>query len=228
MGGGEILYSGFTTLRLSYTELYMIKLPNKQRSIIVGLLLSDGWLSLSVSQTLKNARLGFRQSLDKFEYVWFIWFNCLSHYCERYPYSYSSVRKGKPHYNATITTRALPCFTKLYNLFYFISPLPGGGEEDKKVIPENIYELLTPVALAHLIMGDGTAQSSGLRICTDSFEIQDVVRLINVLIIKYRLNCTLHTDRGRFRVYINKNSMPLLITIIKPYMVPSMLYKLGL
>lgn len=217
---------GSTAKRLTKQVRKMIQLPPYQKSVVVGLLLSDGWFSLSVSRTLKNARLGFRQSLDKSPYVWFV-FNCLSHYCERYPYSYSSLRKGKPHYNVTITTRALPCFTELYNLFY---------KEGKKIIPHNIYDLLTPVALAHLIMGDGTAQSSGLRICTDSFEVQDIVRLMNVLIIRYGLTCTLHLDRGRFRVYINKSSPPLLrkqegsklIIIVKPYMVPSMLYKLGL
>ena len=49
----------------------MIILPPYQKSVIVGLLLSDGWLSLSKSNTIKNdnARLGFKQSLDKFEYV---------------------------------------------------------------------------------------------------------------------------------------------------------------
>lgn len=77
-------------------------------------------------------------------------------------------------------------------------------------------------------MGDGTAQSSGVRICTDSFKIQDLVSLINLLIIRYEIDCTLHTDRGRFRVYIKKTSMPKLITIVKPHMVPSMLYELGL
>ena len=35
----------------------------------------------------------------------------------------------------------MPCITELYHLFY-VNP-------DKKVIPQNIYELLTPVALAH-------------------------------------------------------------------------------
>jgi hypothetical protein len=74
--------------------------------------------------------------------------------------------------------------------------------------------------------GDSTV---GLRICTDSFEVQDIVRLMNVLMIRYGLTCTLHLDRGRFRVYINKSSsVSQLIMIVKPYMVPSMLYKLGL
>ena len=198
----------------------MIILPPYQKSVIVGLLLSDGWLSLSKSNTIKNgnARLGFKQSLDKFEYVWHV-FNCLNHYCERYPYPYSSSRGGKNYSSITVTTRALPCFTELYNIFYI---------NNKKVIPYNIYDILTPAALAHLIMGDGTSQSGGLRICTDSFEIQDVVKLINVLIVRYRLITTLHTDRGRFRVYISKKSMPLLQSIVMPYMVSSMMYKLGL
>jgi hypothetical protein len=76
----------------------------------------------------------------------------------------------------------MPCITALRSLFS-----PGGT----KVVPTNIYDLLTPVALAHWIMGDGAAQAHGLIICTDSFSIEDVVRLINVLIIRYRLECTL-------------------------------------
>jgi len=40
-------------------------------------------------------------------------------------------------------------------------------------------------------MGDGTLKSEGIFICTDSYTIQDVVRLMNVLIIRYELKCTL-------------------------------------
>jgi len=41
---GENLYSGFRALRLSSVELSMFKLPSYQRGVVVGLLLSDGWL----------------------------------------------------------------------------------------------------------------------------------------------------------------------------------------
>jgi hypothetical protein len=86
--------------------------------------------------------------------------------------------------------------------------------------------MLAPVSLAHLIMGDGTAVSGGIRICTDSFTVQDVVRLINVLIIKYRLKCTLHMSDNKPRIFISSKSMDLLTSIINPYIVPSMRYKL--
>lgn len=96
-----------------------------------------------------------------------------------------------------------------------------------KIIPKNIYDLLTPVALAHLIMGDGKKSRHGLILCTDSYIIQDIVKLINVLNIRYRLVCTLryHTPTQP-RIYISERSMPLLRTVVRPHMCSSMLYKI--
>lgn len=113
----------------------------------------------------------------------------------------------------------MSCFTKLHSIFYV---------NGVKVIPQNIYELLTPVALAHLIMGDGSAQRHGLIICTDSYTIPEVVRLINVLMIRYWLDCTLrfHTPTQP-RIYIRQRSMPKLRAIVGPYILPSLLYKIG-
>ena len=78
-------------------------------------------------------------------------------------------------------------------------------------------------------MGDGSAQRRCLILCTDSYSVQDVMRLLNVLIIKYRLNCTLryHTPTQP-RIYISQRSLPLLHTIVYSNMCPSMLYKIKL
>jgi len=113
----------------------------------------------------------------------------------------------------------MPCLTELHSLFY-----PNGI----KVIPSNIYDLLTPPALAHMVMGDGSTERHGLILCTDSYSIEDTIRLINVLIIKYRLECTLRVRRkNQYRIYIRQNSMSLLQRIVMPHMHSSMLYKLG-
>jgi len=115
----------------------------------------------------------------------------------------------------------MPCLTKLHSLFY---------PEGVKIIPSNIYELLTPVALAHLIMGDGTALPQGLVLCTNSYTIQDVVRLMNVLIIRHRLECSLRLHRQNnkngYEIYIRQGSMSILRTIVTPYYHSSMLYKI--
>lgn len=149
-------------------------------------------------------------------------FNQLSHYCSQGPSLVSSVRMGKIFYGLNFFTRALPCFTELHSVFYL---------NGVKIIPKNIYDLLTPVALAHLIMGDGQSSRHGLILCTNSFSIQDVVRLMNVLMVRYKLECNIRelrrsSGKVEYMVYIKHGSMSLLRTIVKSYMYPSMLYKL--
>jgi len=120
-------------------------------------------------------------------------------------------------------TRTMSCLTALHSLFYV---------NNVKIIPHNIYELLTPVALAHMIMGDGSVERHGLIICTNSYSIEDVVRLMNVIVNATRFECNLRLKKQNqkieYMIYIRQRSMPLLRTIVTPYFHPSMYYKLGL
>ena len=86
------------------------------------------------------------------------------------------------------------------------------------------------MALAHLIMGDGTYyKGKGISICTDSYSMVEVVQLINVLIIRYSLKCTIHKHReGQYRIHISTKSVESLRNVVLPYFIPSMFYKLGL
>jgi hypothetical protein len=85
---------------------------------------------------------------------------------------------------------------------------------------------LTPVALAHWISGDGTKNRHGLTISTESFSINDTIRLLNVLMVKYSLDCSIRKHSTGYNIYIKEKSMPLLRTLVQPYMHSSMLYKL--
>jgi hypothetical protein len=217
---GTNLASQVGSGRLTKQESEMIILPLYQYSVIVGLILSDGWLIFASSRS-KNVRLGFKQSYSHKEYVYFTFF-ILSPYCSSFPRFIKGSKNGNQFFALEFFTRSLPCFSELYNLFYV---------NKVKVIPENIYDLLSPVALAHLIMGDGDARPHGLILCTNNFLIQDVVRLMNVLMIRYRLECSLHIKKQNkieYLIYIRDGSMPLLRSIVSPYMHPSMNYKLGL
>ena len=114
-----------------------------------------------------------------------------------------------------------PCFPKLCDIFYV---------NGVKVVPENIYELLTPVAFAHLIQGDGIFKSKGIYLCTDSYIIQDVARLMNVLILRNELKCTLHkANKGKgYIIYISRSSVGKVTEIVLPHLIPSMYYKVGI
>ena len=142
----------------------MTVLPPYQFGAVVGLLLSDAWLTFGISKS-KNARLGLKQSYTNKEYLYFI-FLILAHYCNSFPVYNKTRRKSSVNHFLVFTTRSLPCFTELYHLFY---------KNKVKVVPRNIYDLLTPVVIAHWIMGDGTATTSGLRLDTDSFTIKECV-----------------------------------------------------
>lgn len=195
----------------------MVKLPVYIRSIMVGLILSDAWIKFS-SKTSKNALLGFAQSQVNSKYFLFVFFS-LNHYCSSYPLITVKNRSGAKIIGLQFETRSMPCITELYSLFY---------SEKVKVVPENIYNMLTPVALAHLIMGDGSKIRHGLLICTDSYKLVDVIRLMNVLMIRYRLNCTIRVhNQNYYRIYINQSSMALLVDIVSSYMHYSMVYKLN-
>jgi len=200
-------------VKFTLKQLSMVKLIPYTRDIIIGLLLSDGWLTFASKNTKKNARLGFKQSGAHGGYFWSVFWS-LSHYCSSYPMLRIQTRFGKQTTELQFFTRSMPCLTKLHSLFY-----PNGV----KIVPQNIYELLTPIALAHLIMGDGSVERHGLIICTDSYSIEDVIRLMNVLIIRYRLECTLRVRRkNQYRIYIRQSSM----SIVTPYFHSSMLYKI--
>ena len=86
--------------------------------------------------------------------------------------------------------------------------------------------MISGIALAHWIMGDGAIRNKGLILCTDSFTLQDNVKLMNVLRIKYGLNTSIHMDNKRPRIYIRYESMSKLREIVKLYILPSMRYKL--
>lgn len=206
--------------KLTKVERDMIKLAPLQHSVIIGLLLSDGWLTFS-SKKNHNPRLGFKQSLDKSSYVYYV-FNLLSHYCSSSPVLTKGVRSGNPFFDLQFFTRAINCFNELHSLFNFAG---------KKVIPHNISELLTPVTLAHILMADGVPRNHpphGIIICTDSYSTPDVVRFMGVLIIRYKLDCILlfHMPANNPRIYVRECSMPLLRTIVRPHMHFSITYKI--
>jgi len=115
--------------RLTSIERALIRIPVNKMSVFIGILLSDATLQKGKG----DARLQFKQKYSQFEYFYSVFFQ-LSHYCSKGPYVTKTVLHKKIHYSLAFTTRSLPCITELYNLFYV---------EGKKVVPKNLFHLLT-------------------------------------------------------------------------------------
>ena len=78
-------------------------------------------------------------------------------------------------------------------------------------------------------MDDGSKLGKGAKIATNSFTKKELQFLCEILFKKYNLIVTLHSggkNKG-FTLYFHSKSMILFSKLIKPYMLPSLYYKLG-
>lgn len=98
------------------------------------------------------------------------------------------------------------------NFFFYLSNV--------KIVPYNIYGWLTPKGLAFWIMYDGSKHETGLHISVYAFSNSDVDKLMFTLQDKFNLKCSIHYNReNKPRIYLFKESMDHLITLVKPYFI---------
>jgi hypothetical protein len=141
----------------------------------------------------------------------------LSHYCSSLPRFDFAKLKEKKYGQLILETRSYPVLNELYSLFIV---------DGVKTIKNDLFHFLSPRALAYWIMSDGVSNQYGLTICTDAFTIKDVVILINILKIRYDLNCNIHYLNKRTRIYIKAESMNNLRSLVGSYIISFSKYKL--
>ena len=66
-------------------------------------------------------------------------------------------------------------------------------------------------------MDDGTKQGSSFILNTQSFPNAENLLLIQILKIKFDLNCSLHKDRNKYKIYIKKESMLKFKQLVLPF-----------
>ena len=136
-----------TKKRLSKLERSKLTIESPLNEIIIGLLLGDGHI-----QKIYNSRFMYGQSSLRIQH-----FNYFNHVLELFkPYLSNEFKLKKQNKNKiefldkrtkntyssiSFATLTLPCFNKYRNLFY--------NEENKKIVPLNINQLLTPIGLAY-------------------------------------------------------------------------------
>ena len=123
--------------RLSSSERTLIEFPDEVKEILVGILLGDAHIVQRTSTA--NSRLVYAQTAiahkQYFDYVlsFFIAY-CVNDYTPQSRIVRDN-RTKKTYSAISFTTMQLPCFNVFKNNFY---------KSNVKVVPDNIYELLTP------------------------------------------------------------------------------------
>jgi hypothetical protein len=216
-----IIYDKYSKFKINNKNIltkldrnYII-LTKEEKSIIIGLLLSDSWLQKRKGW---NPRIGLKQSIKNFKFLWNTFIK-LSKLCSSYPFLTKTIKRGKLFFSVGFQTRQLKCLYEIYEIFY-------ENNNNKKVIKPILYDYIDYIVIAYWIMGDGAKRNKGVILCTDSFSLKEVILLMNILKIKFDLDCTIHNDGNKYRIFINKKSLNKIYNNIKPYFDDIFLYKI--
>lgn len=216
----------FSSTPFNFAHLGSLFIPSRTWEIVTGELLGDGYIRYNPEYPNINGRLEFTFSSNILYYVNYLKYNALSYICtESKPTPWLDKSKNEiPQY--WFSTKRILTISKLHEVWY--KKVEG---KYVKILPNNIELLLTPLAIAHWIMGDGY-YSNSLMICTDNFSKEEVIKLISILEDKFGIMGKIREgklkDRSVWRIYIKKSSLEKLKTLVMPYIIPEMLYKLGI
>ena len=194
----------------------ILKLTSFQRQVIIGTLLGDAHASTNTKSRAKYS-LQFCQTWWKLDYLLHL-FYIFSDFCGcSFPY-YRLESKSW-----LFSTYTLEVFTFYGKYFY--------DNMKKKRIPKNISRFLTPVVLAYWYMDDGSIkskESKGVILNTHCYKLPEVHLLCKVLQKKFNLECKPRKQKEGYQIYISGHSYETFVSIVDPYIISSMKYKIPL
>jgi len=185
-------------------------LTQLQKSVIIGCVLGDGYLRKLPGR--KDAFLEINHSFKAKEYV--DWkYSILKNICLSPPKK-RKLKEGREAYR--FFTRQHPEITKIYERFY---------RSGKKVVPHGME--IDPVILAVWFMDDGSKTKKGdVYLNCQQFDFRSQRRLLHALRM-IGIRARMNKDKKYYRIRIYKESIPKFLEIIKPYIIPSMRYKIA-
>ena len=198
-------------------------LNSKQRALIIGSLLGDGTMRLG--KGAQNVNFKVEHGLMQKEYVeWKYQILKPLVFTEpkvSYRYTENGEKYAKSWWFRTIRH---PFLTEIYDRFY----KGNGFRTGKKIIPPEIKSELNPLSLAVWIMDDGCYSQNKIDISTYSFSLLEINTLQTIFNDIFSIKARYHRDRDiGYRMYFNQEETKKLIKIIYPYIIPSMMYKIG-
>ena len=132
-------------------------------------------------------------------------------------------RTGKIYSTLVFKTRALASLTLYHDLFY---------DNRRKIIPNNIADLITPVSLAFWIMDDGSITTYKQTVLhTNSYTEEEISLLQSALLTKFKLSTRLinkNKVKKQWLIVIPvRQKVNRLQDIVSEYMLDSMKYKIS-
>lgn len=219
MGSCETLYwhKRWIPIKASLT------LSATQRDLLIGSLLGDG--TMRIGEGSRNANFKVEHGLQQKEYVeWKYRILRPLVFTEpkiSYRYRENSERYPKSWWFRTIRH---PLLTEIYQQFY----RSQGYKCGRKVVPASVKHTLSPLGLAVWVMDDGSYGQGTIEISTYAFILAEVQFLQMCLRKRFHIETSIVRDRDKgYRLYCLRREVQKLTSIVRPYIIPSLLYKIG-
>lgn len=181
-------------------------LTEEQKEILIGVLLGDGAMRKKT-----HALLEINHSYKQKDYVDWL-YQKFQNIVDTPP----KVRKSNGNRIAyRFTTRSLPQLTEYYDSFF---------ERRHKLIPDSFA--LRPLTLAVWYMDDGSRCDKDIYLNTQQFSQEEQRKLVLLLEKQYFIQSSLNKDKQYRRIRIKKDSVQKFMSLISPFVVSSMRYKL--
>lgn len=194
-----------------------------QRSLIIGSLLGDA--TMRIGKGAVNANFKIEQGLIQKKYVLWKYEILKSLVLTKPKLSFRNDVNGKRYAKSWwFRTIRHPKFTEIYFTFY----KTNGYRCGRKIVSKSVLKLIDPMALAIWIMDDGSYSKNKIDISTYSFTLSEIKLLQKIILSKFKIQMNYYKDRDKgYRMYCNKEETQKMIEVIYPYIIQSMMYKIG-
>ena len=195
--------------------------PSHQIDVMVGSLLGDARLECRSSGKRYpiSARLRIHQGEKQKDYVFWKYEQLKNLvFCgPRRIKAGHDKKRDKDWFSWYFHTQTREEFGALYHDLY------RGGI---KIIPEDLFEHLTPRALAVWFMDDGSNNGETCTISTHNFSWEEQNKIVRFFVERYDIRSSIQKDRTKFKVYMGRREYEKLKAVITPFIIPSMTYKI--
>lgn len=203
----------------------LLSLTKEQKEASIGLVLGDA--SLQTQNNGKTFRLKFEWGDKNKPYLDHI-HNLFNEWVLSEPHKKSRMSpNGNLVVNWGFQTISHEAFNFLSELFY------PGSVRVKSIATNLIRDHLTARGLAFWFCDDGgkldynlNSKNRGIVLNTQSFAAAEVELMSTQLALKFDLECEVRSNKGKKVIVIKSNSFPTFLSLIDPYIIPEMRYKL--
>ena len=188
---------------------------SQQRNIICGTLLGDGFLE----RNGKFVRLIIDHSNKQKEYVQWKAHKLFPLVSKISVKPRFDERTKRVYTHCVLRTHTSELLEEFVSLFY---------RENRKYIPMELPHIINPQMLAVWIMDDGYHRNdcNALRLNTQSYTVHEQ-KIVQDALQQLALDATIQKHKSQFVVYIPSRAMTRLRTLVRPFIIPRMAYKIA-